>query len=157
MKKKFILFFIMIILVTTGCQTQSEENKSEYIALKNETFDEKNYKETDINVDITTTIERLDEEAINYEVIINNPKENMHNIKAMVVHNYYSENIFPTIGVFDNTEELLINTEDSTNLKLKDTIKTTENISKLDLEFKIWIEYTDDSGKTKDIYYKTTV
>ena len=41
-------------------------------------------------------------------------------------------------------------------LVLEDTIRTTKNLSKLDLELKLLIEYTNDNGEKKDIYYKTT-
>ena len=79
----------------------------------------------------------------------------MHNIKAMVVHNYYTEDdIFPSIGLFDKKEELTIN--DEKNIELTGIVKTTKSINKLDLELKIYIEYIDDSNSTKSIYYKAT-
>lgn len=155
MKKKQILVLIGLLFIT-GCENKEETIKNEYIAMKNQTLDEKNYQNEELPVEIITTIERIDEEAINYKVTITNPKENMYNIKAMVVHNYYTEDVFPSIGVFDQTQDLLVNTDDTSELILKDTIKTTKNISKLDLELKIWMEYTNDNGEKKDIYYKTT-
>lgn len=154
MKKIFILLFSLILI--TGCENEEEATKNEYIAMKNQTFDESNYKEDSLPVEIVTTIERIDEEAVNYKTIITNPTENMHNVKVLLVHNYYNEDIFPSIGVFDEPQELLVDNEDKNELVLKDTIKTTTNISKLNLELKMLIEYTDDSGEKKDIYYKTT-
>ena len=154
--KKIHILALIILLILTGCENNEENIKNEYIAMKNQTFDDKNYQNEAIPVEIITTIERIDEEAINYKVTIKNPQENMHDIKAMVVHNYYNEDVFPSIGVFDEPKNLLIDDDKTTELVLKDTIKTTKNISKLDLELKIWIEYTDDNGEKKDIYYKTT-
>ena len=80
----------------------------------------------------------------------------MHNIKAMVVHNYNNEDIFPSIGVFDETRELLTTSENNASIKLNGEIKTSKNISKLNLKLKVWIEYTNNDGEKKDIYYKTT-
>lgn len=155
MKKISILLLISLLFIT-GCETKEEATKKEYIAMKNATFDDENYKKEKLPFDIVTTIERVDEEEINYQTTINNPKENMHNIKVLVVHNYYSEDIFPTIGVFDEPKELLVNNNDDKEIILKDTIKTTTNLSKLNLELKMLIEYTNDLGEKKDIYYKTT-
>lgn len=155
MRKISILLLLSLIFIT-GCETKEEATKKEYIAMKNATFDDENYKKEKLPFDIVTTIERVDEEEINYQTTINNPKENMHNIKVLVVHNYYSEDIFPTIGVFDEPKELLVNNNDDKEIILKDTIKTTTNLSKLNLELKMLIEYTNDLGEKKDIYYKTT-
>ena len=155
MKTRYILLILVLFLIT-GCENEEENIKNEYIAMKNQVLDDHNYKEEELPVDIITSIERVNEEDILYEVTITNPKENMHNIKAMVVHNYYNEDVFPSTGVFYEPDDLLVGDEDKTELVLKDTIQTTKNISKLDLEVKVWIEYTNDSGEKKDIYYKTT-
>ena len=142
----------------TGCENQEEAIKNEYIAMKNQAFNDENYKiREELPVEIITTIERIDEEEIHYKVTIKNPKENMHQVKAIVVHNCHNENLFPSIGVFDEAKDLLVGSDEKeSELILRDTIKTTTNISKLDLELRIWIEYLDDDNKIKDIYYKTT-
>jgi len=155
MKKIYILMLINLILIC-GCESQEEINKNEYITMKNETFNELNYSSESLPVDIITTIDRTAEEDVSYKTIITNPKENMHNVKALLVHNYYSEDIFPTIGVFDEPKELLVDNNENNELVLNDIIKTTKDIKKLNLELKLLIEYTDDNGEKKDIYYKTT-
>ena len=82
--KKIHILALIILLILTGCENNEENIKNEYIAMKNQTFDDKNYQNEAIPVEIITTIERIDEEAINYKVTIKNPQENMHDIKAMV-------------------------------------------------------------------------
>ena len=156
--KKIIILLLFSLSFITGCETKEEITKKEYIAMKNDAFNETNYKKEELPFDIVTTINRVDEEEVNYQTKINNPKENMHNIKVLLVHNYYSEDIFPTIGVFDEPKELLLNNYNDNNneIILQDTIKTTTNLSKLNLELKMLIEYTNDLGEKKDIYYKTT-
>ena len=155
MKKLYILLLLSLFFIS-GCENKEEETKNEYIAMKNSILDDKNYTKGSLPVDIVTTIERTDEEAIVYQTTISNPKENMHNIKILLVHNYYSDDVFPSVGVFDETKELLVNNDEKNEITLKDTIKTTTNISKMNLELKILIEYTNDNGEKKDIYYKTT-
>ena len=79
----------------------------------------------------------------------------MKNIKLLVVNNYYNEEVFPSIGIFDDPKELLTSNNDS-SLELENTIKTTKNISKINLELKLWMEYINELGETRKIYYKTT-
>lgn len=155
MKRIYILLLLSLIFIS-GCENKEEAMKNEYLAMKNSTLDDKNYTNESLPVDIVTTIERVDEEEVDYQTTISNPKENMHNIKVLLVHNYYSDNVFPSIGLFDEPQELLVNSDEKQEITLKDTIKTTTNISKMNLELKILIEYTNDNGEKKDIYYKTT-
>ena len=155
MKRKYILLLFCLLFIS-GCENEKENLKNEYITLKNETLKEENYIECSLPVEIITTIERTDEENITYKTLITNPQENMHNVKAVLVHNYYNEDVFPSIGVFDETQELLVDNEENQELVLEATIRTTKNLSKLDLELKLLIEYTNDNGEKKDIYYKTT-
>lgn len=156
--KKYYILIVLSLLLLTGCDNKEEKIKSEYIATKNQTFNEKNYKvlTEELPVEIITTIERISEETINYQVIVKEPKENMHEVKAMVVHNYYNEDVFPSIGIFDESKELSSSTNESQELLFKDTIQTTKDINDLNLQFKVWLEYTNDNGEKKDIYYKTT-
>lgn len=153
--KKILLIILIIFL--TGCTNTEEDNKSEYIALKSNLLEEEitNTKE-ELPIDITVYLDRIDEEKIKYKVILDNPKENMHNIRSLVVHNYYSDEIFPSLGVFNQKKELLVDTDLEEKIELTGEIKTIKNISNMNLEIKLWLQYTDDSGEIKEIYYKTT-
>ena len=153
MKKRILLVILLLVLV--GCSNKPEEDKSEYIAIKSNLLEEKNYtSKEELPLDIVVSIDRKDEEKVSYKVIFSNPKEDMHDIEAMVVHNYYNEDLFPTIGLFDKKGELLKGQEEG--LELKDSIKTNKNLSVIDLELKIYIKYKDKNGDKKEIYYKTT-
>ena len=155
MKKVSIIFFLCLFLLV-GCENKEEESKNEYLAMKSNLLKEKKYTDIEnLPLDITVKIDREDEELVKYKVILNNPKENMNNIKAMAIHNYYSEELFPSVGLFDK-EQTLLTTDENKSIELEDTIKTTKNISKIDLELKVWIEYITDEGDKEEIYYKTT-
>lgn len=139
-----------------GCENREEISKSEYIDMKSNLLEKKNYTEKDkLPLDIMVKIDRMDEEKVKYRVILSHPKENMREIKAMVIHNYYNEDLFPSVGIFDDRKELLTVSDDS-QIELEDSIKTTKNISQLNLELKVWIEYTNDLGDKREIFYKTT-
>ena len=157
--KKILLLIVLLLFVLTGCKNEEESEKSEYLAMKSDLLAKEEFTDTsDIVCDITFSLDRLDEEKVTYSVILNNPKENMNDIKAIVVHNYYTEEVFPTIGLFDKSTDLLVNGQNDkdSSVELTGNIETTNDIDNLDLELKILIEYKTDSGEVKDIYYKTT-
>ena len=146
MKKVTIIFLLILIL----------ENKDEYISIKKHLLEEKEYtKGEDLPVDITVKIDREDEEKVKYKVILNHPKENMKDIKILVINNYYNEEVFPSVGIFDDPKSLST-TEQNSSIELDSILKTTKNISKINLELKIWMEYINELGEKKEIYYKTT-
>lgn len=151
--------FLLLILFLAGCSNQEkapkETDKSEYLDMKSNLLEKKEFTEKeDLNCDITISIDRKDEERVSYKVKISNPKENMNQVKAIVVHNYYTEELFPSIGLLNKTGQLLQNSEKK--ISLEGTIETEKDIDTLDLELKVLIKYETDSKKIKEIYYKTT-
>lgn len=154
---KKIITILLIFIFMTGCkqETTDQEEKSEYLAYKSDLVDREEFSvNDDLPCDITISIDRVNDESVSYTTIISNAKENMNNIKMMIVHNYFTEEVFPTIGVFDKGRSLTVS--DTSNITLVGYIDTTKDIKKLNLELKIWIEYTTEDGEVKDIYYKTT-
>lgn len=152
--KKNILW-ILLLFVLVGCSTEEETEKNQYIAMKSNLLNEDTFVlNTELPLDIVVEIDRIEEEIVDYRVLFSNPDEDMYEIEAMVVHNYYNEDLFPTIGLFDDKKELLKKSDDV--IELKDTIKTNKDLSNIDLELKIYIEYKDEDGNKKEIYYKTT-
>ena len=148
-----ICCLILILFLFAGCENQEEQEKNDYIAYKNNLLSTKEYSK-DLPLDIIIDIEREDEQTIDYKVTLINPKENMHKIKAMVVNNYSNEAVFPTIGLFDDKEELLPGNKDFNEVELEGTIESTKNISSLKLKLKVWIEYQSDTGEKKEVYYQ---
>ena len=157
MKKINILLILLLILVTGCSNNTGEEDKSEYLAMKSNLIENEEFLEaSDLDFDITVSVDRINDEEVSYRVIIDSPKVNMNDIKAMVVHNYYTEDIFPSLGLFDDKESLIVGNEDVKGIELVGYIDTTKDIDDLNLELKLWIEYTLDNGEVKDIYYKAT-
>lgn len=157
MKKLLICLAFISLLLVIGCKkdTIDQEEKSDYLAMKSDLISKTDFNQgEELNLDISISVERIDEETISYTTYLSNAKENMNNMKVLVVHNYFTEDVFPSIGIFDETKNLLTN--DKNNISLVGYIETTKDIRKLDLELKVWIQYTDDDGEVKDIYYKTT-
>ena len=154
MKKIFLVLFLSILLFT-GCENKEENEKNDYLDMKSQLLSHKEFISLEeLTCDIVVNIDRKDEEKVIYEVVLSKPKENMNNIKAVLVHNYYTEDVFPTIGLFDDTKSLFVNSQDS--ITLTGSIKTDKDIDNLNLMLKLLIRYTTDDGVKKDIYYKTT-
>ena len=42
-------------------------------------------------------------------------------------------------------------------ITIKGSLESTSDIDDLDLEFRIWMEYVDDSGDKHTVFYKTTI
>lgn len=153
MKKRILL--VLLLFIFTGCSNKNEVEKSEYIAVKSNLLEENIYTlAEDLPLDILVNIDRKTEEKVSYSVSFSNPKENMYDIEAMVIHNYYNDDLFPTIGLFDKKGELLVS--DDKIIELSDTIETNKNLSTINLELKTYIQYKDENGEKKEIYYKTT-
>lgn len=158
MFKKVILLICGLLLVT-GCNNKVEEEKNEYLDTKSLLETNKDFiVADDLPCDVTVSLERTNEENVNYNVMFNNPKENMNDVKILVIHNQYTEDIFPYIGLMDSdTESLLVDNYGNSQINIPGKLSTTNDIDNLSLEFRIWLEYIDDSLEKKTIYYKTTI
>ena len=154
-KKITILLFCLIII--TGCNNKVEEEKNVYLETKSilETTDKFTLND-DLPCDITISLDRTDEEKVKYKAVLNNPKYNMNNVKILVIHNQYTEDVFPSIGLIDdNVKNLKIG--DNNEIDIEGVLNTTDDIDNLSLEFRIWLEYTNDNNEKNTIYYKTTI
>ena len=74
----------------------------------------------------------------------------MYDVKALLIHNYTQDEVYPSVGILDSPVTLIKDTEDK--IELKGTIQTNEDIS--NVKFKLYLEYTDDDGNENKIYYQ---
>lgn len=149
MKKLVILIPILILLV--GCTNKVEENKIAYLEYKKELEKTELFnKEEEIHFNTYFNIEREDEEVVNYSIIINEPTIDMYSIKALLIHDYYQEETFPSVGIFG--DEVKLQKESGDKIILSGTIQTLEDIS--DVNFKLYLEYQDENGEENKIYYE---
>ena len=150
MQKKLIILIIPILLLM-GCTCSEEKEKVAYLEYKNDLENKESYSEEEtIDFNIYFNIEKKSEELVNYSLMINNPKINMNNVKALLIHNFINEDVFPSVGIFDDPVTLKINTDDS--IVLNGNIQTINDI--INTEFKLYIEYIDDNNNVNKIYYK---
>ena len=75
MKKIILIIPILILLV--GCTTKEEENKIAYLEYKNNLEKREIFNgEESLDFNVYFNIERINEEIIDYNLVINNPKIN---------------------------------------------------------------------------------
>ncbi len=150
--KKLSILCLLCFLLLSGCENKEEKAKANYMEAKSKLIEEKKWiKEQELPLNIEIDIKRLDEERVKYKIIFSDPKEDMNKIKIMAVHNYYSEALYPSIGIFNKETSLLKGNDNQ--IILEDSLKTTKNIDDLNLKFKIWIQYLNNQNEEKEIYY----
>ncbi len=147
---KKIILLIPLLFVLVGCTNKEEENKMAYLEYKNE-LEERDIFNGEENLDFNVyfNIEKINEEITDYSLIIDNPKINMYNVKALLIHDFINEDAYPSVGIFDDTRNLNADSDDK--IVLNGSIQTINDISKT--KFKLYLEYTDDNNDLNKIYY----
>lgn len=147
--KKAVIILPLIFLV--GCTTTAEDNKYTYLSYKSELQKKEEFdKEDDSHFSSYFNVKRQSKEVVEYSIIVENPRINMHNVKALLIHDFLAESAFPSVGIFEEPKDLLVGTED--RIILKGVIQTEDDIS--NVKFRLYLEYTDDQGEENKIYYK---
>lgn len=119
MKKLLVLLCFLLV----GC---SNSVYDDYVKeLKN------SEASSEIPFDIEFNIDNVNENRIIYQVIIDNPKVDASNVKALVIHDAKTEDIFPSVGIVDEA----INLNEQKGIILMGYINKTE-----DINFKVLIE-----------------
>lgn len=156
MKRSIIIALVSFSLI--GCtQDTVTLEKDDYLVYKEELLKQEIFTDVEnINFDLNVSVDRINEEEVSYRAIIDNPKENMHNVKALIIHDNFTDEVFPSIGIFDETIDLIVDNEEIKGINLVGYIQTTKEIEDLDLNIKVYIEYINDSDELIKIYYKTT-
>lgn len=148
---KKLLVIVPLLMLMVGCTNSSEENKIAYLEYKSELEEKDTFNEEEsLDFNVYFNIERINEEIVDYSLVIDKPKINMHNVKALLIYNFVNEEAYPSVGIFDKPVELLIDTEDK--IVLNGNIQTINDIT--DTKFKLYLEYTDDNNNLNKIYYE---
>ena len=95
-----------------------------------------------------------------YRVIIDNPKVSLRNIEAIVIHDKYTEDIYPSSGIFEEKLNLIpgvINKSSNyvEGIILAGYIPFEGEEKDLNATFKLLFKYEDDDGNSHTIVYST--
>lgn len=148
MKKLFILIPLLFLV---GCTNELEVEKYDYLTYKNELQEKEEFKsEEELDFNTYFDIIRENDEKIVYSIVIDSPKIDMYNVKALLIHDYMSEDVFPSVGIFDEPVSLLSDSDNK--IILKGDIYSEKELT--DTKFKLYLEYEDNEGLSNKIFYE---
>lgn len=124
MKKLLVLLVLLV-----GCSKPSVYDMYVSELKTNDNISE------NIPFDIQFYIDNVNEERIIYQVIIDNPKVEATSVKALVIHDIKTNDVFPSVGLVD----------DPIDLSKEKGIILIGYVNKLkDIKFKVLIETEND-------------
>lgn len=146
---KRILIFLLLIFLICGC-TSSE--KKEYLGYIEELKTIKSSsKEYPFNIEIK--YDKITKKEIRYQVILDNVKEDITDITMIAYHNKKTEDIYPSMGIFDDKESLLKDKKPS-GLILVGYIPYKGDIDDFNITMKVLVKYKINNKEYK-IHYVT--
>lgn len=147
--RRYLLLGICLFLLV-GCSTKEEDEKYAYLEYKNDLEKQDVYDDEDsLEFNTYFNIAR-NSEVVDYSIVIDKPLVDMYNVKALLIHDYMNEDVFPSVGIFDDTVNLRKDSDDK--IKLSGNIHTDTSTS--DVNFKLYLEYTDSNDMVNKIYYE---
>jgi hypothetical protein len=131
MKKIMMLFLIILV---TGCTSLKDSDYYYYydMLIANEV------SSTDYKYDIDIVTDSLNDEEIMYQVIIDNPKEEINDLQVVVMHNITTEDIFPSYGFYGDDMD---NSVPFKGINLLGYIQ--KKLIDKDIVFKVLVKYND--------------
>lgn len=164
MKNKIITLIVLIFLslIIVGCTNKSEPvkeekkenegNKDTYIKYVQELKKEEESSENlpfDVNVEYT----KENDNEIRFEVSVDNVKGTVKNITALAIHDKQTDDVFPSVGIFDDTVTLTEG-EKPEGVVLAGYIPYTGSIDDLknEITVKVLIKYEYENKKITAYY-----
>lgn len=101
MKKTII--FLMVLILLSGCH-QQQESQSEvdlYLHIKQQLLEKEEFDDADFHVQL---VYNDMEDGYRYDVVIDQPSEDMYHIIALCYNEESSDEVCPSLGIFDSEE-----------------------------------------------------
>lgn len=151
---KKVLVLLISIIVLTGCTSNDlSKDKEAYLKYIKDLREVKNTT-SNIPFEIEVKYDKITNHEVRYQVIIDNVKEDIFNIEALAVHNKETDDIFPSIGIFDEKQDLLKDKKPS-GVILVGYINYQGEIKDFKCKIKLLVKYKTNDKKNHKIYYVT--
>ena len=152
--KKIILILSLLIIVT-GC-SENDVMQTNYNKQMTQLFSvNENSDYVPCNIEIT--YDKITDDEVSYQIVFDNPRENMRNINIVVSHDQNTTDGYPSIGVFDlepiNLSTIVDVDNPNKGIVLVGYFEYSGVLEALDATFKISINYVNDAIEEKTIYY----
>lgn len=153
------LLLVLSLFILTGCNNSVSKEKEVYDNYITELETLSSVK-GDLPFNIEVYVDKIIETEVMYRVIIDKPKIALRDIEALVIHDKYTEDVFPSSGIFDTKYSLIPDVINKSSnymegIILIGYIPYEEEIKDIDVTFKILFKYKDDDGKEHTITYST--
>lgn len=151
--KKILLIIFTSILLLTGCEKDYSEEKEKYINYIKE-IKEVNKTSDNLPFNIEVKYDKLTSNEIRYQVILDNVQEDIYDVEMLSIHNKETNDVFPSIGIFDDKENLLKDKKPS-GLILVGYIDYNGKVEDFKCKMKVMIKYKTNDKKSYKVYYVT--
>lgn len=148
---KKLLTLLLIIIVLTGCSKYNYE-KNEYTNSIKELNDIKE-SSNKYPFNLEVVLDKLTDKEVRYQVILDNVEKNLDDVSMIAIHNKKTSDIYPSIGIFDEKENLKVNKRPS-GIILVGYIRYSGDIEDIDATFKVLVKYKIE-GKEYKVHYMT--
>ena len=151
------ILLIIIMLLCVGCNKNNMNiNYDKYLEELNAVNESSQF----IPCNIEITYDKITDEEVSYQITFDNAIENMKDIDIVLTHNIKTDDGYPSIGIYDIEPINLLKEPADNNTKgiiLVGYFKYSRELDELNAEFKILINYKDDAGKEKTVYFIKTI
>ncbi len=149
MRKKISVLFLLFLLLT-GC-TKLQANDKFYtqevkVLQQQEQFDQ------EFPFEINISIERLTKYEITYHLVIDHFEQDVNNIKALVIHDQKTDDVYPSIGIYEEKVDLV--RAKKKGILLVGYIDYSKDIKDFKGTFKAMISYTQGKKEITKFYKK---
>lgn len=149
--KKYIIILLLFIFLLCGC---SKEDKQKYIYLESISELKKiNKSSKDYPFNLELVLDKITKKEVRYQIILDNVIEDIDDISIIAIHDKKTEDIYPSIGIFDEKENLKKDKKPS-GLILVGYIEYRGDIEDFHSTFKVLVKYKINNKEHK-VYYVT--
>ena len=151
---KKILLYLSLLLLVTGCKNNTRQPEQEkynsYLSYYQSILDSDIEMSSSQCYDIALVVNKLDEQQYRYDVIIDNPRVAMYDIKALAVVNDLTiaidkENMMPSIGILDDSHYNMIPNQVDNEKNFVPGLDLSLLSSSSSLRISVMIEWKDSS------------
>lgn len=156
---KKIFWIITLVFLLSSCSKELTKEEIIYNDYVDKLKQEEKY-EDNLPFDLEIFVDKIIEKEVMYRVIIDNPKVSLRNIEALVIHDKYTEDVYPSTGIFEDKLSLIPGVINKTSnyvegIILAGYIPYEGDAKDLNATFKVLFKYEDDEEVSHTIIYST--
>ena len=154
------ILIILSVFIFAGCtvfsntevkESKIEKEKNTYIKYVKEIQKKEKFTKEAFPFDIDVKYDKLTEDEVRYQVVIDNPRIEMLDVEAVAIHDKPTDDVFPSTGIFEEPMDLIPNKKPE-GIILVGYIPSSKEIEDFECEIKVMIKYTYENKKYTTYY-----